>query len=77
MESAAASPRKRHALQLFEGLPRRYDRTGAVMSFGQDPRWRRAMVDAVAPAAGQRILDVATGTGMVARSAWRDTRRRS
>lgn len=67
MESAAASSRKRHALQLFEGLPRRYDRTGAVMSFGQDPRWRAAMVDAVDPRPGQRILDVATGTGMVAR----------
>jgi demethylmenaquinone methyltransferase/2-methoxy-6-polyprenyl-1,4-benzoquinol methylase len=66
VDSAAASPRKRHALQLFEGLPRRYDRTGAVMSFGQDPRWRRAMVDAVHPQPGQRILDVATGTGMVA-----------
>ncbi len=36
------------------------------MSFWQDPRWRRAMVDAVAPAANERILDVATGTGMVA-----------
>jgi demethylmenaquinone methyltransferase / 2-methoxy-6-polyprenyl-1,4-benzoquinol methylase len=66
VESAAASPRKRHALQLFEGLPRRYDRTGAAMSFGQDPRWRTAMVDAVDPRPGQRLLDVATGTGMVA-----------
>src|SRR5690242_10658285 len=38
---------------------------GAVMSFGQDPRWRRAMVEAVAPRPGQRLLDVATGTGLV------------
>src|ERR1700753_3449467 len=68
MQSGAASPRKRHALQLFEGLPRRYDRTGAMMSFGQDPRWRQAMVDAVAPQPGHRVLDVATGTGMVARA---------
>jgi demethylmenaquinone methyltransferase/2-methoxy-6-polyprenyl-1,4-benzoquinol methylase len=60
------SARKRQALQLFEGLPGRYDRMGAVMSFGQDPRWRRAMVEAVAPTPGQRLLDVATGTGMVA-----------
>ncbi|HEY2318731.1 MAG TPA: ubiquinone/menaquinone biosynthesis methyltransferase [Solirubrobacteraceae bacterium] len=67
MDSAAAStPRKRHALELFEGLPARYDRLGAVMSFGQDPRWRRAMVAAVDPQPGQRVLDVATGTGMVA-----------
>jgi demethylmenaquinone methyltransferase/2-methoxy-6-polyprenyl-1,4-benzoquinol methylase len=60
------SPRKSHALELFSGLPRYYDRMGAVLSFGQDPRWRRAMVDAVAPRPGQRFLDVATGTGMVA-----------
>jgi len=60
------SQRKDHALQLFRGLPGHYDRVGAVMSFGQDPRWRRALVDAIAPAPGMRILDVATGTGMVA-----------
>jgi demethylmenaquinone methyltransferase/2-methoxy-6-polyprenyl-1,4-benzoquinol methylase len=62
----AVSPRKHHALQLFEGLPARYDRIGAVMSFGQDPRWRRALVRALDPQPGQRVLDVATGTGMVA-----------
>jgi demethylmenaquinone methyltransferase / 2-methoxy-6-polyprenyl-1,4-benzoquinol methylase len=62
----APSERKRHALHLFRDLPARYDRTGAVMSFGQDPRWRRALIDAVDPRPGQRILDVATGTGMVA-----------
>jgi demethylmenaquinone methyltransferase/2-methoxy-6-polyprenyl-1,4-benzoquinol methylase len=66
VDTAAVSPRKRHALELFEGLPRWYDQMGAVMSFGQDPRWRRAMVEAVGPRPGQRILDVATGTGMVA-----------
>jgi demethylmenaquinone methyltransferase / 2-methoxy-6-polyprenyl-1,4-benzoquinol methylase len=61
-----ASLRKRHAVQLFRGLSDHYDRVGAVMSFGQDPRWRRALVEAVAPEPGMRILDVATGTGMVA-----------
>jgi demethylmenaquinone methyltransferase/2-methoxy-6-polyprenyl-1,4-benzoquinol methylase len=39
---------------------------GAVLSFGQDPRWRRALVTAIAPGGDQRILDVATGTGLVA-----------
>jgi demethylmenaquinone methyltransferase/2-methoxy-6-polyprenyl-1,4-benzoquinol methylase len=61
MESAG----KREALELFHGLPSRYDQLSAALSFWQDPRWRRALVDEVAPAAGQRILDVATGTGMV------------
>jgi demethylmenaquinone methyltransferase/2-methoxy-6-polyprenyl-1,4-benzoquinol methylase len=60
------SPRKRHALTLFQGLPRHYDRMGALLSFGQDPRWRRALVRAVDPQPGERVLDVATGTGMVA-----------
>src|SRR4051794_7567211 len=41
---------------------------GAVMSFGQDPRWRRAMVGAVRASPADRVLDVASGTGMVAQS---------
>lgn len=65
-ELGVRSPRKRHALELFEGLPSHYDRLGAVMSFGQDPRWRRALVQAIDPAPSERVLDVATGTGMVA-----------
>lgn len=60
------SERKRHAVELFAGLPRRYDLLSAALSLGQDPRWRRALVDALAPAPGARVLDVATGTGMVA-----------
>jgi len=60
------SPRRREAIELFRGLPGRYDALSAALSFWQDPRWRRALVDAVAPRDGQRILDVATGTGMVA-----------
>ena len=58
--------RKQHARALFAGLPRQYDRAGAALSFGQDPRWRAALVDAVRARPGERILDVATGTGMVA-----------
>lgn len=57
---------KEHALRLFAGLPRRYDAAGAILSFGQDPRWRKAMVAQIAAEPGDRVLDVATGTGMVA-----------
>jgi demethylmenaquinone methyltransferase/2-methoxy-6-polyprenyl-1,4-benzoquinol methylase len=57
---------KRQALELFRGLPGRYDRLSAALSFGQDPRWRRALVSEIAPGSGDRVLDVATGTGMVA-----------
>ena len=62
----AASARKRQALDLFVGLPKHYDLIAALFSFGQDPRWRRTMVRAARPAAGDRVLDVATGTGLVA-----------
>lgn len=58
--------RKEQALELFAGLPRRYDEMGALLSFGQDPRWRRAMVNAVEASPDDRVLDVATGTGLVA-----------
>jgi len=61
-----ASPRKQHALDLFLGLPDRYHRMGAVLSFGQDPRWRRALVASVEASPDDRVLDVATGTGLVA-----------
>jgi len=66
--SIAVSARKGHARELFAGLPSHYERVGAVLSFGQDPRWRRAMVAAVDARAGDRVLDVATGTGLVARA---------
>lgn len=63
---AVAGTLKREALDLFAPLPRHYDAVAAVLSFGQDPRWRRAMVQAIRGRAGERVLDVATGTGLVA-----------
>ena len=62
---AAESTRVRHAQELFAPLGQRYDRMGALLSFGQDPRWRRFMVDRL-PRDGGHVLDVATGTGLVA-----------
>jgi demethylmenaquinone methyltransferase / 2-methoxy-6-polyprenyl-1,4-benzoquinol methylase len=61
-----ADARKEHALKLFAGLPRRYDAAGAALSLGQDPRWRRTMVARVDAGPRDRVLDVATGTGLVA-----------
>jgi demethylmenaquinone methyltransferase/2-methoxy-6-polyprenyl-1,4-benzoquinol methylase len=59
---------KREALELFAPLPRHYDAVAAVLSFGQDPRWRRTMVESVRAAPTDRVLDVATGTGLVAQA---------
>ncbi|MSO94324.1 MAG: methyltransferase domain-containing protein [Thermoleophilia bacterium] len=59
------SDRRDHARALFAPLGPTYDRVGATLSFGQDPRWRRTMVRRV-PRDGGTVLDVATGTGLVA-----------
>jgi demethylmenaquinone methyltransferase/2-methoxy-6-polyprenyl-1,4-benzoquinol methylase len=54
------------ARTLFDGLPPRYDRLAEVLSFGQNGRWRRAMVDAVVATCPASVLDVATGPAGVA-----------
>ncbi len=54
------------ARRVFAGLPDRYDQLAECLSFGQNGRWRAALVDAVAAGAPGRILDVATGTAGVA-----------
>ncbi len=54
------------ARDLFDGLPARYDVLEELLSFGQNRRWRRAMVDAVAEGRPESVLDVATGTAGVA-----------
>jgi demethylmenaquinone methyltransferase / 2-methoxy-6-polyprenyl-1,4-benzoquinol methylase len=51
---------------LFTGLPGRYDVLAEVLSFNQNSRWRRAMVDQIVAAQPTRVLDVATGTAGVA-----------
>jgi demethylmenaquinone methyltransferase/2-methoxy-6-polyprenyl-1,4-benzoquinol methylase len=61
-----SSTRKREALGLFAGLPGQYDLIAALFSFGQDPRWRRTMCRRLRLSDQDRMLDVATGTGMVA-----------
>jgi demethylmenaquinone methyltransferase/2-methoxy-6-polyprenyl-1,4-benzoquinol methylase len=59
------SARTAHARQLFAPLGPAYDRNAALLSFGQDPRWRRFLVSRV-PDDALRVLDVATGTAAVA-----------
>jgi demethylmenaquinone methyltransferase / 2-methoxy-6-polyprenyl-1,4-benzoquinol methylase len=56
------------AERIFTGIAGSYDRVATVLSLGQDPRWRRALVDAIDARPTDRVLDVATGTGMVAQA---------
>jgi demethylmenaquinone methyltransferase/2-methoxy-6-polyprenyl-1,4-benzoquinol methylase len=62
-----ASPRTQHARALFAPLGPTYDRYASVLSFGQNPRWRRFLVSRVDAGRRDTVLDVATGTGAVAR----------
>jgi demethylmenaquinone methyltransferase/2-methoxy-6-polyprenyl-1,4-benzoquinol methylase len=55
------------ARTLFAPLGPTYDRYAALLSFGQDPRWRRFLVTSMKAGPGDTVLDVATGTGAVAR----------
>jgi demethylmenaquinone methyltransferase / 2-methoxy-6-polyprenyl-1,4-benzoquinol methylase len=49
---------------MFDGVARRYDLTNTVLSFGLDRGWRRATAAALAITPGERVLDVAAGTGV-------------
>jgi demethylmenaquinone methyltransferase/2-methoxy-6-polyprenyl-1,4-benzoquinol methylase len=55
------------ARTLFAPLGPTYDRYAALLSLGQDPRWRRFLVSRVDVGSRDTVLDVATGTGAVAR----------
>src|SRR4051812_24425908 len=48
---------------MFDDVAERYDLTNDVLSLGQDRLWRRAGLKAVAPQPGERVLDLAAGTG--------------
>jgi ubiquinone/menaquinone biosynthesis methyltransferase len=56
------------ARRIFNGIGATYERAGALLSFGQDARWRARLVDSVHAAPDDVVLDVATGTGLVARA---------
>jgi demethylmenaquinone methyltransferase/2-methoxy-6-polyprenyl-1,4-benzoquinol methylase len=55
------------ARALFAPLGGDYDRWAAILSFAQDPRWRRCLLGHVPVGPDARVLDVATGTGAIAR----------
>ena len=48
---------------MFDDVARGYDRTNDILSAGNSILWRIATVKAIAPEPGERILDVAAGTG--------------
>jgi demethylmenaquinone methyltransferase/2-methoxy-6-polyprenyl-1,4-benzoquinol methylase len=64
MTRATLAKQPREVADMFDGVARRYDLTNSVLSFGRDRAWRRAATAALAPAAGERVLDLAAGTAV-------------
>jgi demethylmenaquinone methyltransferase / 2-methoxy-6-polyprenyl-1,4-benzoquinol methylase len=58
--------RERRIRRVFEAVARRYDLMNDLMSMGIHRLWKRTLVRMAAPRAGQRIVDLAGGTGDVA-----------
>ena len=48
---------------MFDDVAPKYDIVNDILSMGQTRRWRRIVVDAVGAVPGQRVLDLAAGTG--------------
>lgn len=68
LERAFESPdsKRSYNRQLFSTIADRYDLITALLSYGQDARWKRRLVAEAAIHAGERALDLACGTGDIA-----------
>ena len=63
---ASPGAKRRHVRRLFATIADRYDLITRVLSYGMDGRWKRRLIAKAAVQAGERALDLATGTGDVA-----------
>lgn len=68
LRDALASPaaKRFYVRRLFSTIADRYDFITVLLSFGQDRRWKRRVVEMAGATAGMRVLDVACGTGDIA-----------
>ncbi len=64
-----AANRQAHVTRLFDNSAEHYDRINFVLSFGTGTRYRRQALHRAGIAVGNRLLDVGTGTGVIAREA--------
>ncbi len=65
---ATLAKRRADVAAMFDGVAGRYDLMNDVLSLGQDRAWRRATIAALDPRPGQRVLDLAAGTGTSSRT---------
>ncbi|MGE0043268.1 MAG: ubiquinone/menaquinone biosynthesis methyltransferase [Vicinamibacterales bacterium] len=58
--------KRRYVRRLFATIADRYDLITRLLSYGQDARWKRRLVRLADPRPGERVLDLASGTGDLA-----------
>ncbi|WP_192841641.1 demethylmenaquinone methyltransferase [Arthrobacter sp. ERGS1:01] len=63
MNRASLEKRPEEVAAMFDDVAPKYDIVNDILSMGQTRRWRRIVVDAVGAVPGQRVLDLAAGTG--------------
>jgi demethylmenaquinone methyltransferase/2-methoxy-6-polyprenyl-1,4-benzoquinol methylase len=65
LRSTISTPegKRRYVRQLFATIADDYDFITRFLSYGQDRRWKRQLLDLAAPGQGDRVLDLACGTG--------------
>ncbi len=68
MTKASLDKRPADVAAMFDALAERYDLLNDVLSLGQDRLWRRFVAAAVAAGPGERVLDLAAGTGTSSRT---------
>jgi len=68
LDEAFSSPaaKSRYVRGLFATIADRYDLITAVLSYGQDARWKAKLASLANVTPGQRALDLAAGTGDIA-----------
>jgi ubiquinone/menaquinone biosynthesis methyltransferase len=68
LSAALSSPdnKSRYVRRLFSTIADRYDLITVLLSYGQDRRWKRRLVNLAAVRAGSSALDLACGTGDIA-----------
>jgi demethylmenaquinone methyltransferase/2-methoxy-6-polyprenyl-1,4-benzoquinol methylase len=66
---ATAADRQSFVGELFDGAAHYYNRIGQMLDLGSGPMYRRQALQRAGLRRGMRLLDVATGTGLVARGA--------
>ncbi|MEV4317702.1 demethylmenaquinone methyltransferase [Actinocrispum sp. NPDC049592] len=64
MSRASLDKNPHEVAEMFDGVARRYDRTNSVLTLGYDRRWREMTRKVLDPKPGERILDLAAGTGV-------------